>query len=359
MKKNSVSLFLTTLIGALLTMNSICSANNFHRICIVHSYGPNNVSAMPQAKGVIKALTDAGFVEGENLLLKQLFMDTKKLNTTPSAIAYAGKKALKESKLFKPDIVITLDDNAAETVMMPLIDNPEIAVVFSGMNVIPEDYNRKYHFFNTRQQPGHNITGVHEKLYIVESIKVMKTIVPDLQRIGIILDNSPTCDAVAKQLVLELAEAPPYISSELKRVKTFSEYQMQIKKLNADPSIQAIYPVALTLKNDQKTITLAKIYKWTLLNSRKPDFAVNKVFCKLGLLGGASVDFQAMGYLAGKKAAAILKGIPAGSLPIEDAPKYGITFNYARSQMLGLKIPATIINSAEYIYKRMHLLKKP
>ena len=59
-------------------------------------------------------------------------------------------------------------------------------------------------------------------------------------------------------------------------------------------------------------LTANQIIEYAIKYARKPAIGLNYAFIKLGLYGGASVDFFAMGQQAGKKIAAILSGTPAG-----------------------------------------------
>ena len=83
--------------------------------------------------------------------------------------------------------------------------------------------------------------------------------------------------------------------------------------------------MALTLATEEGgRVTAPGIFRWTLANSSKPEIPLNYYFCKLGLFGGASVDFKSMGKHAGIQVAAILEGEPAGNLAIVEAPDYAI-----------------------------------
>ncbi len=136
-------------------------------------------------------------------------------------------------------------------------------------------------------------------------------------------------------------------------MRNFEEYQKTIREINKDNKVKAIYPAALSLKSaDGQTYTAGKIFEWTIKNSKKPEMALNYYFSKIGLFGGAAVDFTAMGKLAGVKAGRILNSEPAGSLPIEDAPDYAIVFNIARAKSLGIEIPDALLTAADQVYHR-------
>jgi ABC-type uncharacterized transport system substrate-binding protein len=281
-------------------------------------------------------------------------MDTKKTHTTPEAIRHQAKLVLETVENFKPHVVVVLDDNAIREVMLPLIDREDIAVVFSGMNGQPETYNQRKPFMESRAKPGSNITGVYEKLHVGKSLVVMETALSGFtakDKVVGITDYTPTGNAISRQFELELADGKNPVNWELKRVKDFSEYQSLIHKLNADNHVRAIYPAALSLKTESgETYTAPKIFAWTTANSRNPEMALNYYFAKIGLFGGAAVDFTSMGKMAGYKVANILAGKPAGNVPIEEAPDYAIVFNLDRAKELGVTIPEGLLTAADFVY---------
>jgi putative ABC transport system substrate-binding protein len=322
------------------------------RIYIVQSYEKGHVCGEPQAEGILDALAVGGWEVGRNLTMQSYYMDTYRTNATPEAMQREGQKALAEIAEFKPDIVFVLDDAAARQVMVPLIGRADLSVVFSGMNGQPEIYNDPKHYLDSRERPGGNVTGVYEKLYAAQSLKVMAQAVPALRggKAVMITDGSPTGNGLTKQFELELKDSD--IAWEVRRVKDWGEYTALIQALNDDATVKAIYPVALTLPVEGGgRYAAAQIYDWTIANSRKPEMAINYFFARMGLFGGAVVNFNAMGKLAGQKGAKILAGTKAGDLPVEDAPDYAIVFNLKRASDLGIEISPRVLAAANAIYK--------
>ncbi len=321
------------------------------RVFILHSYEFGHVCGQPQHDGVIKALKDAGYIPGRNLKLGVYAMDTKRKNNTPALIAEQARIALEKIKEFNPDVLVTLDDNAFRSVALKLVDSG-VPIVFSGMNGQPEDYNAAARWLESRTRPGHNITGVYEKLHFVNAVKVHKQIIPSLTGIRMFTDTSPTGRALVKQVQLELAETPLPCRFDMVVAKSWEEYKRAIKKTNDDPDVQAIYPVALLLKDRSgKTYTAPEIFRWTVTHSRKPALAVNFAFTRLGLFGGAGVDFKAMGRQAGRMVVEILQGRNPGSIAIEDARRYALVFNLKRAEELGVVIPQDILLAADEVYE--------
>ena len=350
--RNLLFLFLACLAFSLITTS--VAGQEAKRVYIAASYEKNHICGGPQEEGAIKGLNKMGWFEGMNLKIKRYYMDTKRKNTTPELMKKEADIIFRKIKEFEPEVLVVLDDNAFREVALPLANSKELAIVFSGMNGQPESYNIKKRFMDKRERPGGNITGVYEKIYVVRSMMVMQNAITDLKgkKIVGITDYSPTGNALTAQFEIELKSKPENIEWELKKVRDWQEYTSLIKKLNNDKKTAALYPVALSLKvSDTITYTAPEIFKWTVANSRKPEMALNYFFAKIGLFGGAAVDFKAMGLLAGKKAGQILNGEKAGNLSVEDAPDYAIVFNLKRAKELGIDIPHPLLTAADHVYK--------
>ena len=351
MKRNNPIFFL--LLGGLFffsvpTTSSATPAS--WKIFLLHSYEQDHICGQPQHEGVLAALQQAGYRPDENIRLQTYYMDTKRRNNTPALIEEQARLALARIRDFQPHILVTFDDNAFRTVALQLVDVPGLQIVFSGMNRQPEDYSQQKPFLHSRKHPGHNITGVYEKLHIVDAIKIQKRIFPGLQKIRMLCDLSPTGKALKRQVELELAQHDLPVAFDTKIVRNWEEYRKEIRALDQSEEIGTIYPVALLLKDEAgKTYTAPEIFRWTIAHCRKPAIALNYAFTSLGLFGGAAVDFKAMGQQAGELIVQILQGTPAGELSVEEAERYALVFNLNRAQQLEIEIPEDILLAADEI----------
>jgi ABC-type uncharacterized transport system substrate-binding protein len=332
-----------------------CFAGASKKVLIIHSYEKAHICGQPQHDGAIKALNAAKWAVGKNLKLSVYHMDTKRKNNTPKLIKSQAKKVLSIVKKIKPDVILTLDDNAFRTVALPLAGS-NISIVFCGMNGQPETYNIIKPFMKTRIRPGSNITGVYEKLHIREAIQVLSNLL-NLEKVLILDDLSPTGKAISIQVKLELDtspnEKPLPCKIEKKTIKSWEQYKKVIKKINTNSDIDAFYLGTLLLRDHSgKTYTAKEIIDYALKYAKKPAIGLNYAFIKMGLYGGASVDFFSMGYQAGKKVAAILNGTKPGDIPIQDAQRVALVFNLKRAKTLGLKIPDDILLSADEVFRK-------
>lgn len=321
------------------------------RVFILHSYEQNHVCGQPQQDGVMTALGNAGYVCGKNIRLQTYFMDTKRNNNTPELIRQQARRALQKIDAFKPEVLVVLDDNAFRSVALPLAGS-DLPIVFCGMNEQPEIYNHRRTFMNSRKFPGHNITGVYEKLHIADAIRVHSRMFAGSGKVLILTDRSPTGNAIFRQIQLELLADNVAIPWEIKVAGNWAEYKALIVSAASNPEISVIYPAALLLKDAAgATYTAPQIFTWTIQNSNKPEIAINYSFTRLGLFGGAAVDFHAMGEQAGRMTARILSGEAAGDIPIENADRYALAFNLRRAAQLGITIPDDILLAADEVVR--------
>lgn len=343
------------LVGALALHCSQALA--MQKVFFVHSYDPKNVCGVPQQTGALDMLKKLGFEEGKNIQYKTFYMDTKKTYTAPDQQKKRGQIALSLIKEFDPDLIMTIDDNAIKHVMLPLVDS-KYQVVFSGMNGQVEDYDKMVEFMETRERPGHNVTGVIEFMHFAESFGLMQKIIPTLKKVMFIADKTPSGNGITKAIKIDMQKDPAFpVEVEIRRAGTFAQYKDLLREANKRQDIHAIYPIAVGLDAPppKRRVVAQEIFAWTLRNSTKPDVAATFFFCKFGVLGGATVDFPAMGGEAAVKIARILRGENAGNIPIENCKRFAIAINLARAEQLNMQIPYDILGAADHIYKVMAL----
>ena len=325
------------------------SSDSLHRVFILHSYESGHVCGQPQHDGVVSALEKAGLKGQNHVIIESYFMDTKRKNNTETLIHEQAQMAMERIRSFGPDVLVVLDDNAFRTVALSLVDR-SIPIVFCGMNHQPETYHRQKAFMESREKPGHNITGVYEKLHFADAIRVHTRLFPKTRKVLILSDLSPTGRAILEQVRLEMTQEPISCAHEIRVVQSWEEYKQAIVRANQDPEVGVIYPAALLLKDREgKTYTAPEIFAWTRENSTQPEIAINYAFTKMGLFGGAAVDFYAMGEQAGRMVVRILLGEAPGNIPVEEARRYALVFNLDRARQLGIQIPPDVLLAADEV----------
>lgn len=333
-----------------LSLASQAGGQEIPRVFILHSYELEHVCGEPQHVGVLRGLAESGFTEGVNLAVQTFPMDTKRVNNTPQLMRLQAELAKKAILAFSPDVLVTLDDNAFRMVALEFVDS-QMPVVFSGLNMRPETCVAGKRWLESREQPGHNITGVLEKLHSLTALRVQRKILQSLDTVFVIADNSTTGQAGMEQFHEELAAEPHDFAVREVVTDSWEEYQRQMLAACNDSEIDTIYPMALLLKDASgRAYTAPEILKWTSKICRKPSIPINYSFVKLGVMGGVGVDFEHMGMQAGRIVGRLLKGEKPGSIPLEQAERYALVFNLKRAKELGIVIPEDILLAADYVY---------
>ncbi len=322
------------------------------RLMIVHSYGPDNPTAIPQEKGALEALRTAGWQEGKNLTVRRFFMDTKRRYVTPEQIRQRGLAARQAIVAFHPDILLTIDDNAFQQVATQYVD-ADFSVVFSGLNYPVTYYRTHFHLFTDIPTPQHNLTGVFEHLPLERSLDILGLIrhMTATDRAVIITDTSPTGDGIRLSAEAVLRHYRPGFRVDLEVVDTVDQYRRLLEALNADPHVKGLYLGVLRLRRPGGPAWNARdIVRWTVAHNRIPELTLSYTLVRAGCFGGVALDMRAMGRQAGQKVAALLAGRPLRSLPLEAAHEYGIVFNYRRAQALGIDLPPTLLWAADEVF---------
>ena len=122
-------LFALLFAAAQVSLATAPSTGEQARVLVVHSYGSQHVCGRPQGDGVAAALAERGWHQGKNLEIRSVFMDTKKVYTTPEAIRERAQLALQTVDEFRPHVLVVLDDNAIREVMLTRQPSREFATV--------------------------------------------------------------------------------------------------------------------------------------------------------------------------------------------------------------------------------------
>lgn len=326
----------------LIFIPTFCFAQPF-KVFILHSYELEHICGAPQEQGARSVLINS------NIEIKTWAMDTKRKYNTSTLIKQRAEEAIKLINEYNPDVLYTLDDNAFNHVGKKYIDHPKLKIVFSGMNAQPPNHRG---VIESWEKPGHNVTGVYEKLHVSTAFRIINEIV-GTKVVAVLTDYSPTGEAITEQVLEELKENPvENVLWYITQVRTFEDYKKWMEKLNTTVIPTALYPVALLLKDKEgKTYTAPEILKWTSENSKIPTLTANYAFIRFGMFGGAGVDFYAMGKQAGNQILRIFNGEDPANISIEKAERYALIFNLTAAKKLGIEIPEDILLAADEVIK--------
>jgi ABC-type uncharacterized transport system substrate-binding protein len=280
-------------------------------------------------------------LRGLEIEYKVFQMDTKR-RSSEEWKERVGKKARELIETWKPDLVYTNDDNAQEYVTKYYL-NSDIPFVFSAVNADPEEYG----FHGCK-----NITGVLEQEHFVESVRLLKKIVPDVRRIAVIVDDGRTWHGVTRRMKTKLNQLPDvqFISWDV--ITTFDGFKQRMKELQSSADALALLGIFTYKDAAGNNVPYTEVLRWTAENSQLPDFSFWKDRISYGTLCTVTVSGYEQGFEAGKIAKGILvEGKSASDYAIQPTVKGEPVVSLARANRLGIKIRTGILLTAQVVEK--------
>jgi ABC-type uncharacterized transport system substrate-binding protein len=283
-----------------------------------------------------------GFKHGLNIPEAQfkIFQMDSKRNNNEEWTQSMGKKARQLINTWKPDLVYTNDDIAQAYVTRYYVDH-SIPFVFSGVNAAPSEYG----FTGST-----NITGVLEQEHFVATINLLRKLVPTVKKIAVIIDDGPTWPGVVSRMQSQLNLLPEIVLTDIKVVKTFSEFKSLMLDLQSRVDAVAMLGI-FTFKDDSgSNVPFTEVLRWTAENSKLPDFSFWGSRIPHGTLCTVTVSGYAQGLEAGRIARGILiEGQTPSSYPMKPTIKGKPVISLARAKKLGLHISTDLLLTAQVI----------
>jgi ABC-type uncharacterized transport system substrate-binding protein len=278
--------------------------------------------------------TATDYVESSKIILKKLWMDTKRKKAQKER-AQITNEISAATKAFVPDLIMLGDDNATKYIGNQFLES-EIPIVFWGVNNTPV----KYGLVDSKERPGHNITGVYQSGYYTESIELVKTLVPGLKTFAVLSDDTSSGRSHTKKIVYLARKG--HLPLELTDIVATSDYKVwQTKALELQDKVDAFFLAQYAGLKDSagKSVSTEDVTVWYIRNIKIPEVAVQGQFVKQGMLCSADDSGYNQGYEAVVIAHDILANGADPAIYPPRAPKRGpLMVNRQRAQMLGITL---------------------
>ncbi len=299
MKLTEFFIFLTIFIN-LLTAAHITSAEvaEKKKIAVVDSYHKGYRWSGLTNKGFCAALKKFGyidndsqinqFIEGDSVhtsraVIKKFWLNSKK-EKSKDQIAQQTSEITRQIEQFQPDILFLGDDNAAKYIGSFFLDT-DLPIVFWGVNNTPV----KYGLLDSKETPGHNVTGIYQAGYFAEGMQLLKKMVPAAKTFAILSDDSRTGTAMMKQVqfLARKGRIPLKLiaSSSISDFEAWKENALELQK-----KVDAFFITQYNAIKDKDGNYLpnTEIAKWYITHINIPEAAPAGYFVKAGLLCSAN-----------------------------------------------------------------------
>lgn len=277
-------------------------------------------------KGVKDVLTEAGYVEGKGL--KWSFETAQGNVATAAQIAkkFAGDT---------PDVIVAIATPSAQTMVA---STKTIPVVFSA---ITDPVGAK--LVSDAMHPGENVTGVTDMTPIAAHMALVKRVVPNAKRLGVI-SNPGEANSVSLVALIE-AEAPKAGMSVVLAAATKSGEVLAAAR-SLVGKVDAIY-----IPTDNTVVSAFEAVVKVGNEAHIPVLAADTDSVKRGAVAAAGFDYYDIGRQTGHMVVKILKGANPGDMAVEGVAKTELYLNMKSAKTQGVTLSDALIGEAKDIIR--------
>ena len=319
------------------------------KIAVVSSYHPEYEWSRDTSRGFCDAMLKFGYfetprqaeefcmndyVETSKAVVRKFWLDAKRITNKPQLTRIAVEMA-RTIKVWSPDLVFLGDDEAGNYIGNQFLDTTT-PLVFWGFNANPV----KYGLMDTADRPGHNITGVYESGYYLDSIRLLRIIAPGVKTFAILTDDSPS--ARAHQKGIEFLARKGLLPVKLVATVSTNDYELwKAKALELQKKTDSFFVAEYSSLKDEKgnPVPNEEAVRWYLEHITVPEATLG-FMVRQGLLCGADDSGYKQSYEAVSIAHDILANGASPSIYPARTPERGaLRVNRERAAMLGIVLP--------------------
>lgn len=272
-------------------------------------------------ESIIEGLSEAGYVDGENLEIDYKNGQNDMTNMKTIAQTFVADKC---------DVIVAIATPAAQAV---LSETTEIPIIFAAVTD-PVDAE----LVDSLENPGGNVSGTSDEVSAEAIMELAKQITPGFKTIGALYsageDNS---DSVVKGLKeyaaangCEVVESTVTNTSEVQQAAQYLADKVDVVYSPIDNTVASSMAVATEIFNN------AKIPFYVSADSMVQD----------GGLATYGIDYTVLGKETGKMVAQIFGGADVSKMAVVKMSDMNIYVNTKTADAIGVEIPQSILEKA-------------
>lgn len=275
-------------------------------------------------EGFLEGLRQKGYEEGINLSIEFASAQDDMAKNQQIADSFAAKR---------PDLVCGIATPSAQALYAACLDK-KIPVIFNAVSDPIETG------LSGGDGTAEGISGVSDKLPVEAQLGLIRALLPDAKKIGIIYS---TGEANSVSTLADYKKYAPDYGFEI--VESGITKKAEVAQA-ADVLLSKVDCISNMTDN---TVVSALAVILDKANAKGiPVFGSEEEQLTNGCLASAGLDYRALGIQAGEMAARVLDGEDISTIPFETVKDSKITINQAAVDALGLTIPEEIASAAEF-----------
>lgn len=279
-------------------------------------------------KGFIEGLKEAGYVDGDNIEIKILNPQADAVNLNLQA-----KEIVRNS-----DLILAIATTAASAVVNEANEqNKDTPILFTA---VTDPVAAK--LINSIDNPGGNVTGTNDKNPVEDQIKLVKDLLPNATKLGIIYTASETNSEV--QANLAKAEAARLgMSVEIKTIQSVNDLRQVANQL-------ALNVDALYIPTDNVIASSMGIIKEIIEEHDVPAIVGESNMVDEGGSITIGINYFTLGKDTAKMAVQILKDkVSPKNIPSTGMVKYEIVINKKQLTKIGVAVSDELLAKADRV----------
>jgi putative ABC transport system substrate-binding protein len=319
--------FIALLGGTAATWSVAARAQQAGKVWRIGSLSPASSGQSDNLKAFMQGLNDLGYVDGKNIQFERRVADGN-LDRLPALAAELVRANV--------DVILAESSFAVEAAR---VATKTIPVVMTGVgNPVGSGFVRSI------SQPGGNITGLSNDSIEVSSkyLEYLRAVVPDLMRVGVLIDPKHANHPTVLQQVQVGAQAIGASVSKIE-LRSVSDIDAALRLVQEDRLDALIVPPHPTF-----SIIYHQIAEFAISNRLSTMFGQRR-----GVEAGGLMSYEPNLTDMYKRAAAlvdkILKGAKPADLPVEFPTRFQFIINLKTAKALGLKVPEHLQQLADEV----------
>jgi len=318
---------MTVSIAALMLMLAACAtAQREEGTYLIASLQIVEHNALNDARqGFVDGLAELGFVQGDNLEFVYYNAQGDMSNATLMATSIVERA---------PDLILgiatpTSQSLANATDTIPIVITAVTSPYRAGL-------------VESHERPNTNVTGTTDMTPVARQFELMRTLLPNVQTVGVLYNAGEVNSSIQADIAGETAAAMG-LNFERMTVAVATDVLQAAESLAA--RVDVIYvPTCNLIAAGMVTVVRAAE------DAGIPVIAGEEGMVENGALATEGINYYLLGKQTAAMAAQILRGeaVPQ-DMPIQSQAEYSIAVNATTAEILGITIPAEILNIARIV----------
>lgn len=277
-------------------------------------------------QGVKDELAAAGYVAG-----KTLKWSFESAQGSPVTAAQVAKKFVGDA----PDVIVAIATPSAQAVAA---STKTIPLVFSA---VTDPVGAK--LIASMEKPGGNVTGVSDMSPIAAHLGLIKRIMPDATRLGVVFNPG---EANSVSLVGHVKTEAPKAGLTIAEGAATKSGDVLAAARSLVGKVDAIY-----VPTDNTVVSAFEAVVKVGRDAKIPVFAADTSSVERGAVAAAGFNYYDVGRQTGAMVVRILKGEKPGDIPAEGIAKTELFVNPGAAKAMGITLPADVVSSAKKVVK--------